>query len=294
MSGIEVVGLLVGMFPLVISAMEHYEDVKKSATVWWRIMREHRRDYYKLKYCQLAFSCQLELLLYPLLQDEVVDQRDYETLLAKAGGDSWLESRIDNELKVRLGERHATYIEVLEQLRETMDKLCKATKVDDPQFQGLLKERQTNSGVAAAGKQRRTLIIKANVQFQRKRLLYSLTEQKRKFLLKEVEDYIERLRRLLSDSDELSALPHRRRRTRGKSVIYGRKMLDFRIHADTIFQLIRDAWHSNCRSKACLLLQQNYAEAVEMKIHIRFCHSGRSMLIKLCERASTLQLPSRK
>jgi len=69
MSGIEVAGLLLGAFPLIISAMEHYEDIKKPTVIWWKIRRAHKRDYGKIKDCELAYMHQMELLLYPLLND---------------------------------------------------------------------------------------------------------------------------------------------------------------------------------------------------------------------------------
>jgi hypothetical protein len=44
MSGIEVVGLVLGAFPLLVSAMEHYEGVQKVAGTFIKIRRAHRRD----------------------------------------------------------------------------------------------------------------------------------------------------------------------------------------------------------------------------------------------------------
>ena len=89
MSGIEVVGLVLGAFPLLISAMEHYEDTKRRSSTWWRIRKAHRKDLGNLKDCDLLFRSHLEELLLPLLLDGVASQTVYEELLLSPGG-PWL------------------------------------------------------------------------------------------------------------------------------------------------------------------------------------------------------------
>jgi hypothetical protein len=138
MSGIEVAGILLGAFPLIISAMEHYRDVKKSTAIWWKIRKSHNRDYNRLKECELQYQLQLELLLYPLLDDWVVDSPQYEQLLANPGGAGWKEPHVEDSLIERLQQRYSPYMRVMAELSEAMEKLCKVTKVDDPQFQELL------------------------------------------------------------------------------------------------------------------------------------------------------------
>jgi hypothetical protein len=81
MSGVECVGLLLGVFPLCVSAMEHYEETKRVAGTFLKIRRTHRRDLGKIKDCQLLFKLNLKELLLPLVHDEVVDKMEYELLL---------------------------------------------------------------------------------------------------------------------------------------------------------------------------------------------------------------------
>ena len=56
MSGVEIVGLLLGAFPLCISAMEHYEEMRKVAGTFFKIRRAHKKDLGKIKDCQLMFK----------------------------------------------------------------------------------------------------------------------------------------------------------------------------------------------------------------------------------------------
>lgn len=138
MSGIEIVGVILGAVPLVISAMEHYEETKKAVGTFHKIRRQHRKDLGKLKDCQLKFKLNMKELLLPLLAEETVTRVEYERLLASPGGDGWREENVDEGLVQRLGECHERYMEILQDMEDTFVQLCKATKVDDAQFQALL------------------------------------------------------------------------------------------------------------------------------------------------------------
>lgn len=83
MSGVEVAGLALGAFPLLISALEHYRHLADAAGVFWKIRREHRKWMHDLKICRLAFERNLQFLLLPL----VADDDSIELLLNDPGGE---------------------------------------------------------------------------------------------------------------------------------------------------------------------------------------------------------------
>lgn len=147
MSGIEVLGVILGAFPLAISAMEHYEESKKVAGTFYKIRRAHRKDVGRVKDCQLKFRLNMRELLLPLLTEDVVTKLEYEQLLAFPGGPEWQEDHVEDSLAERLGDCHQRYIEILKEMEETMVLLCKATKVGDEQFQALLKSQNVSKVV---------------------------------------------------------------------------------------------------------------------------------------------------
>lgn len=144
MSGFEILGVILGAFPLAISAMEHYEECKKVAGTFYKIRRAHRKDFGRVKDCQLKFRLNMKELLLPLLADDLVSKIEYEQLLASPGGPGWQEDHVEESLAERLGDCHERYIEILKEMEETMFMLCKATKVDDEQFQALLKSQSVS------------------------------------------------------------------------------------------------------------------------------------------------------
>jgi hypothetical protein len=160
MSGLEILGVILGAFPLAISAMEHYEECKKVAGTFYTIRRAHRKDFGRVKDCQLKFRLNMKELLLPLLADDLVTKIEYEQLLASPGGPGWQEDHVEESLAERLGDCHERYIEILKEMEETMVMLCKATKVDDEQFQALLKSQNVSTTAivpSAPSKTSRTL-----------------------------------------------------------------------------------------------------------------------------------------
>lgn len=144
MSGIEIAGLVLGAFPLAISAMEHFQQSKKVVGTIYRFRSVHCKTLGKVKDCQLKFRLNMKALLLPLLDDDTVTRIEYEQLLANPGGAGWREEHVEESLAERLGECYERYIELLKEMEEVMVTLCKATKVDDEDFQALLKSRNVS------------------------------------------------------------------------------------------------------------------------------------------------------
>jgi len=139
MSGLEVVGLILAVFPLMISGMEHYEGTKNTAVTWWKIKRAHRRDCGKLDIVRLEYRFVIRDLLEPLVLDGTITQTKREALLEGPSGSSWLDADVQNAVEERLGTTKATFLEVVRELNQLLVGLAEATKVTDPHFQAVLK-----------------------------------------------------------------------------------------------------------------------------------------------------------
>lgn len=120
MSGFEVTGVLLGVFPLVIAGLEKYSEMAKRLGLWHQIRREHCKCLRDLGFHRTVLLSHLRQLLFPL----VVDDAHVKRLLADPGGEGWKEDWIDGSLRERLGESYELYFEyisgmlgVLEDLR---------------------------------------------------------------------------------------------------------------------------------------------------------------------------------
>lgn len=140
MSGVEVAGLVLAAFPLVVSALEHVEKAKKVTSIWWKFRTAYDERMRDLSLCQLQFTLNLQELLLPLLQADIINGNEHKQLLAVPGGSSWGDEHIKTALVERLGDSFKDYVAILVDMSVTITLMCKVCKVDDVQLQALLGE----------------------------------------------------------------------------------------------------------------------------------------------------------
>ncbi|KAK3641617.1 hypothetical protein LTR56_011219 [Elasticomyces elasticus] len=225
MSGVEIVGLVFGVLPLIISAMEHYESVKNQSKFWRMIKQKHKRACGRVIDCQLALEAQLEQLLDPLLRDHVVDEAQYDDMLANPGAAGWQRPEVQEALLEHLANRHSRYMEVLQEMEKVTTQLCKSCRVDDPQFQRLLESHQLPP-----------LQVRANMVFQVNRLKYTLAAKDRTALLEDFEYYVKQLERLLSASKSSG---NTKRSHQSAADQIGKKAQNFWKHAQNMHALLQ-------------------------------------------------------
>lgn len=133
-------------------------------------------------------------------------------------------------------------------------------------------------------------MFKANVTFEAKRIMYSLTGTRRAELLGEIEAYNKRLEELLATNDRVSALT-RDAKPKPSSRINAR-LLGFWRHAASICRLLDSIWSCRCRSNASLLLQSNTASDVNMIMRLGMCHGRQSLSVRLNKPPTFVALPT--
>src|SRR6266536_4094554 len=107
MSGIEVAGLVLGAFPILITALEQYRETAVVFKSWWRFEREYNNFKYEVECQQRRFEQNLEIYLFPLIVD---DDRLLESLLANPGGPEWKDNQLEQRLKERIPESYDLYM----------------------------------------------------------------------------------------------------------------------------------------------------------------------------------------
>lgn len=138
MAGVEAVGLVLGGFSLIISAMEHYQAIEKANRIFWKLRRQYREDIGRLEDCRLDYRTHMRLLLQPLVVEGTIEQVELELLIGDLSSKAWLNPEIDERLSQRLGERKKRYFENLNEMHDALKKLAKVSKVDDEHFQANL------------------------------------------------------------------------------------------------------------------------------------------------------------
>lgn len=276
MSGIEVAGLLLGAFPLCISAMEHYEDTRRAAGTFVHIRRQHGKNYRRIRLCQTQFTLTIRQLLQPLLESATVDQKEHDELLAEPGGKHWKKPHVRSAISERLAEGGQDFVDALQDMFDTMSELGDQIYVNDPQFQALLKGKEHGkSSVTAQGdRDIDARAIAANLAFQTRRLKYAMTGARRDALLDDVDKQNQLLRDIVDSNDRLVSLSQTQNgRMRGPKP--QKAILHLWAHAERIFRLLSDSWNCPCKAQHCadLWLKHRTTGLVDFQLHLRYCQA---------------------
>ena len=258
MSGIELAGLVVGAFPLAVTAMEHYQETAKAAGTFWRIRTVYRKDYRSVTFCQTKLKLHMEELLGPLVSVDITDNLDLcLELLQKPGCDGWIDKSSSNPLEARLRHCYKPYQDTMEELHLLMEKLNKDFKTQNAHFGKLVSDKSPASPRDDFRTKVRTLAKDA--AFQGPKLLYSINFSQREAILHEVENYIDRLKELLQAIDRVSASSQARQSV--QRLGSWKPLLQYWRHAHRMYRLVSAAMKCSCRSHCALIWLRQYAES---------------------------------
>lgn len=130
----EIAGIVLGAFPIAVTALDKYRDVAKMWGFWWEIRAEYQKCNTEVKFHRLSFMRNLRQLLLPL----VAEQGQIQQLLADPGGEAWRQQSIAQQLAERLQDSYELYLEIIQQLRNVMEELNHELAVDKTEFQNKL------------------------------------------------------------------------------------------------------------------------------------------------------------
>ncbi|KAF2462403.1 hypothetical protein BDY21DRAFT_13767 [Lineolata rhizophorae] len=232
MSGVELAGLLLGTFPLIISALENYSKLAEATSDWWRFKRVYTKWITDVRLHQLFFDRALEELLLPL----IVDDKRLQLLKAEPLGLAWKDPDLEERLQERLSDSYDLYMQIIMDIQDVTEKLKKELGVDKPSM-----KRRIGDSPETASQNSRDL--RKSVDYHTKRLKLSFSKYGRTKLLDALKEKIEQLERLLSTTDRNSALKHNAKRSLA-SVTIERLCR----HAQSIYDLMLNAWVCACRS----------------------------------------------
>ena len=141
MSGIEIVALVVGVFPLAISALEHYKDVHNARDLLGRFESEDRKTLDDIRDEKLFFHLNLEEVLLSNREQGAFEEDDFERLLGDPTGARWKDENIQCALEDRLGQTYSRFVEIAASLHTLLSRLLPILISDKPYLQARMKTK---------------------------------------------------------------------------------------------------------------------------------------------------------
>lgn len=121
LTGIEVAGLVLAVFPLVINALEYYERGLQPIKEWVRFKKEYAAFMNTLCRQKIFFRQNIEDLLGPIVASDF----EMAQLLDNPGGPAWKSEDLDMKLHRRLPGKHEyeCYTTTAEYILQLLEKL---------------------------------------------------------------------------------------------------------------------------------------------------------------------------
>ena len=188
-TGVETAGLVLAIFPLLVSALEHYQEGFERLNDWWKFRTEFLGFMHVIGRQAILFDENLEELLSPIITSDA----EMDTLLRDPTGPLWRRAELEKKLKGRLPKSYEAYRSTIDDMRETMDVLQKKL--------GIQNGKLTWTDDANR--------IKWEYEFRR--IKYVLSKRKREKLIGDLTANNEELQKLFTSSERLAPLRKRRR-----------------------------------------------------------------------------------
>ncbi len=125
MSGVEVAGIVLGVLPLVISALEHYADGINTAKRFWRYKSEIRSLILQINTERSIFINTIEQLL-----TGVVETKQLAELISCPAGQVWREAGVEENLKNRLRGAYEIYLENVRSMEKALRVMMQKLALD--------------------------------------------------------------------------------------------------------------------------------------------------------------------
>lgn len=101
----EIAGVVLGGFPLIISALEHYREGFEPLQEWWKFESDFSNFIEELGTQQTRFDMNLERLLDPF----VTSGSQMNALLDQRNPEAWQDPALKRDIQKRLGSSYEWY-----------------------------------------------------------------------------------------------------------------------------------------------------------------------------------------
>ncbi|KAL9580258.1 MAG: hypothetical protein Q9203_006375 [Teloschistes exilis] len=179
MSGIEIAGLVLGAIPLVISALEHYEDIIGPTKTFFKFQGELDCAIRELRNQHTLFEQSIEVLLRPITTDQQLSE-----MIDNTKSKLWQDPDIEQELRSNLGTAYASYMRTVSDIQMIMIgiamKLDNVHGVENLNRDGLEAIISQHAAAKVDGKlQRFEISMRVKFTMKKKRIKRSLEELQR-------------------------------------------------------------------------------------------------------------------
>ncbi|KAI4088827.1 MAG: hypothetical protein LQ344_005804 [Seirophora lacunosa] len=221
MSGIEVAGIALAVFPIVVKGLGQMMQGMETIMRWKKYKRELEKYAFRLDTASLSFRDTLTRLLNDIVPSDV----DFDLMIAEPMGPLWKEPIYEERLRDRLDQSYKSYLKTIESLAKGVEELRNKLRID-------------GSGAVQWDSY-------SIVEREMERIKITLKKRVYKELLDEIDQANKDLRKFTQQSISLEPI---KRERRSKRPIAELKLI--RKHAASLYRVLMNdkAWKCSCKT----------------------------------------------
>lgn len=131
MSGIEIAGLVLAAYPVLVQACQGYKQAFEPLREWYNFKRVFDQYLSDIRNQHLAYRENIEILLSPVVSsqqelNDLLEEHDIEVLTAR-----WKSDKLQDALQIRLAHNYSRYMEIMLRMQQVKIKLEHALCIKD-------------------------------------------------------------------------------------------------------------------------------------------------------------------
>ncbi len=121
MSGIEIAGLVLGSFPILLNCLDYYREGFEPLEEWWSFRTSFIAFIDDIRHQMMRYHGNMTRLLDPI----VTDNESLTTLVGDAKDPRWSDGSLTRPLEQRLASEHGRFLRIVQRMEEEIKGLRK-------------------------------------------------------------------------------------------------------------------------------------------------------------------------
>ena len=127
MSGVEIAGLVLGSFPIILNCLDYYRRGFEPLEEWWNFRTRFIAFVDDIRHQMMRYHENMIRLLDPI----ITDNESLTVLVRDPADPRWRNGSLDGLLEQRLASEHERFFRIVERMNKVVEDLKKRLQIED-------------------------------------------------------------------------------------------------------------------------------------------------------------------
>jgi len=127
LTGIEVAGLVLGAFPILLNCLDYYREGFEPLEEWWNFRTHFIAFVDDVRHQMMRYNENMIRLLDPI----ITDNESLTKLVGNPRDPRWRDGSLDEPLEQHLASEHERFLRIVDRMNEVVEDLKKLLQIKD-------------------------------------------------------------------------------------------------------------------------------------------------------------------